>query len=82
MTVKEVVAYGVTSQTNAKKTETKYFVTTIDDEGKQITLLDQPFKSWQDATKDAKEKAEKDSVPYWIADQTKAFQKRIAKANA
>ena len=80
------VAYGVTSAVAGRTRQPVYLTTTIDADG-TVTANESPlYNSWQDATKAAKAMAAKAGVVdgemchYWIADQVKAFQKRIAKS--
>ena len=71
------IAFGVTSGFKGRARTPVYFVTEISEEGVVITLSNE-FPSWQAATAAAKEKAfNSDDAIYMIADQIKAFQKRL-----
>ena len=79
------VAYGVTQMVSGRTRQPVYLITSIAEDGTVTTLTDTTYKSWQEVTIAAKKKAiespmvDGEPVHYWIADQIKAFQKRIEK---
>ena len=79
ITIIETIAYGVTVEYSGKAKVPSYFVTAIKEDGSIEILKDLSGKSWQEVTAKSKERANDNAVPYWIADQTKAFQKRLVK---
>ncbi len=72
------IAFGVTSAFKGRAKTPVYFVTEISEAG-IVTILDtNEFRSWQEVTVAAKKKAiDSDDAIYMIADQIKAFQKRL-----
>ena len=74
------VAFGVTSSVAGRARTPSYHVTAIHEDG-TVEILQGTYKSWQSATEAAKNLVTKTGgdTQYWIADQTKAFQKRLAK---
>lgn len=75
----ETVAYGVTQSFVGKARQPRYHTIAIREDG-SIFVMHETYVSWQDATKAAKALVAKDSgTLYWIADQYKAFQRRVAR---
>jgi len=61
-----------------------YLVTSIAEDGSITPITSPTYNSWQEVAAAAKamareeSKAQGEPVEYWIADQVKAFQKRLA----
>jgi len=78
------VAFGVTSAEMGRTRKPVYLVTAIEEDGTIRTITSPVYASWQEVAQAAKTLAAQESkrqgelVEYWIADQVKAFQKRLA----
>ena len=77
----DYVAYGVTVTEDARRFTPTYHVTGITDDG-VIVILPGNHKSWNDATAASKAMAADAGAPYWIADNVKAFQRKVAARRA
>ena len=72
------VAFGVTSGVKGRAKTPIYFTTEISEDG-IVTVHETEFRSWNAATIASKALASKIDAEYWIADQVKAFQKRLVR---
>jgi len=75
-----VVAMGVAQTTTGALMQPRYHTSEILADGTIRVNEKESFPSWQAATAESKSRADKASVPYLIADQVKAFQRRLAKS--
>ena len=83
----EIIAFGVAQGTKGRARTPVYFATQVFEDG-TVVQLETEYPSWQAATAGAKDLAAKETertgehVGYMIADQIKAFQKRLQREAA
>jgi hypothetical protein len=77
---KQIVGRGVAQTVRGALLQPVYHTSTVFADGTVEVAENVAYKSWQDATAAARGMVEGTDAVYMIADQVKAFQKRLAKA--
>ena len=75
-----IVGRGVTSREVGPLLQPVYFTTRIMSDG-TVQVDNKPYVSWNAATVASKDACKGTTAVYMIADQIKAFQKRLARAS-